>query len=132
MTDYREVPLALSATDKKPRENWFRILLDLADGSGLEIPLSPDATEHLALVLRPNRPQGTIANPRHVELDQLGHYILPTAEAFVDLLPPKGEEKARIRLQIAPGKQLDLPLKEDSLKALNHSLSRLLGTGKFS
>jgi hypothetical protein len=32
--------------------------------------------------------------PKPVELDPAGYYVLPIAEAFVDLMPPRGEEKA--------------------------------------
>lgn len=51
-----------------------------------------------------------------------GHYTLPAPEAFVDLMPSRGEERARIRFRLAPGIQLDIPLSEASLLALSRAL----------
>ncbi len=67
--------------------------------------------------------------PRLVQLDDPGYYRLPIAREFVGLMPPRDGEAARIRLRLAHATTLDLPLTQDSLVALAHSLAYLLPKG---
>ena len=64
--------------------------------------------------------------PKLVELDAPGHYTLPMAKALVGLLPPQGEAKASIRLDLGNAIVLDIPLSEASLVALSHDLTPVL------
>jgi hypothetical protein len=64
--------------------------------------------------------------PMLVQLDDPGYYRLPIAREFVDLLPPRDGEAMRIRLHLGHATTLDLPLTQDSLVALAHSLAYLL------
>jgi hypothetical protein len=59
---------------------------------------------------------------RPVSIAQPGHYTLEGEITFVDLMPPLGEEAARIRLSLGPAKILDLPLSNSALVSLSHSL----------
>jgi hypothetical protein len=64
--------------------------------------------------------------PWLVEVKQRGHYTLRAVAEFRDLLPSKGIEKRRIRLNVEPGIVLDLPLSEHSLIALADTLKVFL------
>lgn len=59
---------------------------------------------------------------RLLSIAEAGHYTLEGELAFVDLMPPKGTEAARIRLSVGPASILDLPLSDNALAALSHSL----------
>jgi hypothetical protein len=59
---------------------------------------------------------------RRLSIDKTGHYTLAGDLTFVDLMPPLGEEAARIRLSLGPAKILDLPLSHNALAALSHAL----------
>ena len=60
--------------------------------------------------------------PKTIELGDKGFYTLPIVREFVDVLPSKGEEAARLRFrlgaEIGPAITLDVPLSKQSLTAL--------------
>jgi hypothetical protein len=55
-----------------------------------------------------------------VELPDTGFYTLPIARDLIGILPPLGEEAARIRLRVVAATTLDLPLSQKTLVALVH------------
>jgi hypothetical protein len=60
--------------------------------------------------------------PKLVQLQDGGYYILPDTRAYDSLLPQVDIRKARIRLRLLNATTLDIPMSEEDLIALAHDL----------
>ena len=66
---------------------------------------------------------------RLLQLPEQGHYRLAAPAEFVDLMPGLDGGARRIRLRLAVGIQLDIPMSEEGLSVLAHALSRPVAKG---
>ena len=67
-----------------------------------------------------------VEQPKLVQLDDAGYYVLPIAREFVDVMPPRGEEGGRIRLHLGAAITLDVPLSKNDLFVLEKNLRQYL------
>ena len=72
-----------------------------------------------------------MVDPKPIQLEPPGPYVLPTVEGFLGILPSEGQLPVRIRLRLEGGLELQMPTTEHVLTALDSVLT-LWKSGQYS